>query len=154
MEDGLNLYKRANGSNCNKSQGDERAFERSPGDVSNVNNGYYDGQSQSTDKSLSDMYKMKGININEATIEQLRLVFEASLPVSEPQSTLTGFKVKKLDPFQMKSQFLKLGMDLKQPSMFKMMSQLERYCKKENLFMLSFQQFMGFAVEFFSQRDS
>ena len=68
------------------------------------------------------MYKMKGINIDEATIEQLRLVFEASLPVSEPQSTLTGFKVKKLDPFQMKSQFLKLGMDLKQPSMFKMMS--------------------------------
>ena len=86
-------------------------------------------------------------------IESLRQAFDTFVPVCEPKSTITGVEVRHVDPSAMKRQYLSLGLDQEQPSMYQMVSLMERECKKKGQLYLNFEEFMEFAISFFSQRD-
>lgn len=68
------------------------------------------------------------------------------MPVCEPQSTITGVEVRNVDPSLMKRQYLSLGLDQEQPSMYQMICQMERETKDQGKLFLDFDEFMDFAL--------
>ena len=78
---------------------------------------------------MSDSYKLQGIDIDAKTIEALRNTFELFLPICEPQSTIAGTNVKRLDPVLLKRQFLMQNLDKTQPSLYKMVCELDQLTK-------------------------